>query len=251
MDYSDRFYCKRLRLVGNPTHGSAWIVQILSTTRRHGKAGIPRTAVRGFFRSSLQRTVQRHESHARQCVDYSDRFYCKRLRLVGNPTHGTECVDRFSSFLQQALPTSWESHGRQSVDYSAPFYSKRCQPVGNPTHGSAWIIQLLSTASAANQLGIPRTAVGGSFRSFLRHDGVEKAESHARQCVDRSDPFYDTTAWKSRNPTHGRAWIVQILSTTRRRGKGGIPRTAVGGSFRSFLLNGKTKSEFRTCSIDP
>ena len=119
---SDPFYCKRSQPVGNPTDGSPWIIQILSTASAPNQLGIPRTAVRGLFRS----------------------------------------------FLLQALPTSWESHERQSVDYSNPFYCKRSQLVGNPTDGSPWIIQILSTASAAKRGG---------------------------------------------NPTDGSPWIVQILST--------------------------------------
>ena len=55
------------------------------------------------------------------------------------------------------------------MDYSAPFYRKGCQSVGNPTDGSPWIIQILSSARAANELVIPRTAVRGLFRSFLAH----------------------------------------------------------------------------------
>ncbi len=159
--FSDPFYSKSCQPFDNPTDGSPWIFQILSTTCAANQLGIPRTAVRGFFRS----------------------------------------------FLQHALPTSWESHGRQSVDFSDPFYNKRCQPVGNPTDGSPWFFQILSTACAANQLGIPRTAVRGFFRSFLQHALPTSWESHGRQSVVFFRSFLQhelPTSWES----HGRQSVV-------------------------------------------
>src|SRR5215510_44973 len=63
----------------------------------------------------------------------------------------------------------------------------------NPTNGSWWIVQVLST----------------NIRLFVSH------ESHQRQLVDRSSPFY-------KHPT---------FCLPR------IPPTAVGGSFKSFLQN--------------
>src|SRR5262245_27180718 len=41
-----------------------------------------------------------------------------------------------------------------------------------------------------------------------------------------------------RNPTHGSGWIVQAQPTTNANGLVRIPPTAVGGSFKSCLLNG-------------
>src|SRR5262249_29263129 len=41
-----------------------------------------------------------------------------------------------------------------------------------------------------------------------------------------------------RNPTHGSGWIVQAKPTTNANGFLRIPPTAVGGSFKSCLLNG-------------
>jgi REP element-mobilizing transposase RayT len=38
-------------------------------------------------------------------------------------------------------------------------------------------------------------------------------ESHQRQLVDSSDPFYSCTGPPAHNPTNGSWWIVQILST--------------------------------------
>jgi len=86
----------------NPTDGSPRIIQILSTASAVNQLGIPRTVVRGSFRSFLpQAPPTSWESHGRQSVEDSD------------------------PYLLQALPTSWESHGRQSVDFSDPFYRKR------------------------------------------------------------------------------------------------------------------------------
>src|SRR5215217_4940811 len=42
--------------------------------------------------------------------------------------------------------------------------------VVNPTHGSGWIVQMLSTRKLPSGVEIPPTAVGGSFKSFLRED---------------------------------------------------------------------------------
>jgi hypothetical protein len=66
---------------------------------------------------------------------------------------------------------------------------------------------------------IPPTAVGGSFRSFLLQAPLKSFQSHQRQLVDRSDPFYSK---RLSNPS--------------------IPPTAVGGSFRSLLLQAPLKS---------
>jgi len=97
--------------------------------------------------------------------------------------------------------------------------------------------------------------VGGWFRSFLQGNRF-LSESHPRQWVDGSDPFYTSETGFSLNPTHGSGWMIQILSTretgfsrnpthgsgwmvqilsTRKQVSVGIPPTAVGGWFRSFL----------------
>src|SRR5215218_2062185 len=44
------------------------------------------------------------------------------------------------------------------------------QKVLNPTHGSGWFIQMLSTRKLLSGVEIPPTAVGGSFKYFLRED---------------------------------------------------------------------------------
>jgi len=56
----------------------------------------------------------------------------------------------------------------------------------------------------------PRQWVDGSD-PFYQEDRF-LAESHPRQWVDGSDLFYRKTGF-SRNPTHGSGWMVQILST--------------------------------------
>jgi len=97
---SDPFYRRRRQKAGNPTDGSPGIFQILSTAGADKRLGIPRTAVRGFFRSFLpQAPLICWESHGRQSVDYSDRFYRRRCQSVGNPTDG-------SPWIIQILSTS-------------------------------------------------------------------------------------------------------------------------------------------------
>ena len=160
----------------------------------------------------------KHPTHG-QCVGFLQTFLKEQYQQPLNPTHGsglpTAVGGRFRSSLQHDSMERPESHPRECVDR-----------------------QIVSITRRHGKTGIPRTGVRGSFRSFLQHDGMERSESHPRQWVEGSDSLYNTTAWKNRNPTHGSAWIVQIVSTTRPHGKAGIPRTGVRGSFRSFLLNG-------------
>src|ERR1700754_2319821 len=132
----------------NPTNGSWWMVQILSTLRPANVSA---------------------QSHQRQLVDGSDPFYLAVRQRVG-PIPPTAVGGWFRSFLPCGPPTcrpnptngSWwmvqilstlrpanvsvQSHQRQLVDGSNPFYLAVRQPVGP----------------------IPPTAVGGWFRSFLQ-----------------------------------------------------------------------------------
>jgi len=79
----------------------------------------------------------------------------------------------------------------------------------------------------------------GKLFKFLNREGFGNPptvfESHQRQLVVRSDPFYNAPNTLTRNPTNGSWWIVQILSTTQPKQGLAIPPTAVGGLFKFFL----------------
>ena len=120
---------------------------------------------------------------------------------------------------------------------STPSAAKR---VGNPTDGSPWIVQILSTASADNQKGIPRTAVRGLFRSSLQQALTTRREFHGRQSVDYSDPLYSNAAKRVWNPTDGSPWIIQIVSTASATKRvGNSPDGSPWIIFRSFLKQAK------------
>jgi len=121
--------------------------------------------VGGCFRSFLKGKQASSRIPPTAVGDWFNPFCSNRCQPAANPT---DCRPwDYSAPFYSNLATWCESHGRQSVDYSDPFYSNRWQPVANPTDGSPWTIQILSTATAGNQLRIPRTAVRGLFRSFL------------------------------------------------------------------------------------
>ena len=42
----------------NPTHGSGWFIQMLSTRSLHRSVGIPPTAVGGLFKSLLRKDLK-------------------------------------------------------------------------------------------------------------------------------------------------------------------------------------------------
>src|SRR5215217_9098599 len=112
---------RRPRDLRNPTNGSWWIVQILSTNT------VPPSS---------------RESHQRQLVDRSDPFYKHGTpEFSGIPP--TAVGGSFRSFLQTRYP----------------------RVLGNPTNGSWWIVQILSTTT------VPPSSL----------------ESHQRQLVDLSD----------------------------------------------------------------
>src|SRR5262249_5549114 len=84
-------------------------------------------------------------------------------------------------------------HQRQLVVPSSPFYKKSPPAkLPNPTNGSWWFLQVLSTKNRHQpNCRIPPTAVGGSFKSFLQKIATSQhAESHQRQLVVPSSPFY-------------------------------------------------------------
>src|SRR6266496_2716687 len=87
---SDPFYRELGPLHKNPTHGSGWMFQILSTENWARCTKMPPTAVGGWFRSFLQRTgPAAQKSHPRQWVDGSDPFYRELGPLHKNATDGS------------------------------------------------------------------------------------------------------------------------------------------------------------------
>src|SRR5262249_9573957 len=68
-------------------------------------------------------------------------------------------------------------------------------------------------------------------------------ESHQRQLVDASDPFY-TTQPQILNPTYGSGWIVQILSTNiAPHHRPRIPPMAVGGCLQILSTTARSSIE--------
>src|SRR6266496_14074 len=120
----------------NPTHGSGWMIQILSTENWARCTKIPPTAVGGWFRSFLQNWAR-----------------CTKMPP-------TAVGGWFRSFLQRTGPAAQKSHPRQWVDGSDPFYRELGPLHKNATHGSGWMVQILSTENWARCTKIPPTVSG-------------------------------------------------------------------------------------------
>src|SRR5262245_9421454 len=83
--------CSLIKLP-NPTHGSVWFVQVLSTKQHSSKN---RNSTHGSVwmvqvLSNKRAPTKKRESHTRQCVDGSSPLYkaCSLIKLP-NPTHGS------------------------------------------------------------------------------------------------------------------------------------------------------------------
>ncbi len=99
------------------------------------------------------------------------------------------------------------------------FYSERPTAVGrvqpnveapipkyaNATNSSWWIVQTNLRQRTKPEVGIPPTAVGGSFKSSLTGNPRRATrKSHQRQLVDRSNPTYDPASPSARHPSAAR-----------------------------------------------
>ena len=110
----------------NPTDGSPWIFQILSTPSAANQSAIPRTVVRGFFRSFLLQALANQSAIPRTVVrGFFRSFLLHALQPVGNPTDGSPWI------------------------FSDPFYCTRCNRLVIPRTVVRGLFQILSTARAA------------------------------------------------------------------------------------------------------
>src|SRR6201991_2329551 len=124
-----------------------------------------------------------------------------------SPTNGRWMVQILSTW--RSVNVSAQSHQRQLVDGSDPFYLAVRQRVGpipptavggwfrsflpcgpptcrsNPTNGSWWMVQILSTWRSVNL----------------------SAQSHQRQLVDGSDPFYRLARSLSSGALRAQHWM--------------------------------------------
>jgi len=111
------------KLCTNTTHGSGWMIPMLSTRPCNYRPGIPPTAVRGWFRSFLRRPL-RCDGIPPTVVGGMVQILSKKTAKVRwNPTNG-----------------SW---------WMVQILSKKTAKVRwNPTNGSWWMVQILSRKTA-------------------------------------------------------------------------------------------------------
>src|SRR6476659_7279656 len=90
----------------------------------------------------------------------------QRIARVRNETARTHITQWTTKMSTEAL---CKDHPRHWVVRSDPFYPDHSWTRCNPTHGSGWFIRILSTPTTLGPDVIPPTAVGGSFRFFLKN----------------------------------------------------------------------------------
>src|SRR5215218_7324272 len=127
----------------------------------------------------------------------------------------------FKSFSKRGFEISTHCRG---WDYQTVQGYVCRRDLNQSTHFRGWDLGFVQSHAPGlcTKVLIPPTAVGGSFKCFLPESYPAALKSHQRQLVDRSSPFlredlkYPPTAVGGIN--------------------GLIPLTAVGGSFKCFLL---------------
>src|SRR5215217_5919427 len=144
VDRSNAFYPRTTQRPGNPTNGSWWIVQMLSTRELPSDLEIPPTAVGGSFKCFLPENYPATwKSHQRQLVDRSNAFYPRTTQRPGNPTNGSWWIVQMLSKRGFEISTHCRGWDYQTLQG----YACR-KDLNQSTHCRGWNLRLVQSVSS-------------------------------------------------------------------------------------------------------